>query len=120
MNKPLISKPVLIIPRHPLPQEVLEGLVQERGGSSRIFFEETPFSDEEESLPGLVRHYQTLHLVGVLATLPRYTFPYFRSNENILALHDTYIPRSKMEKYDPPRREAAQFFNTYLHSLKRK
>lgn len=119
MNKPLISKPVLIIPRHSLPQEILEGLVRERGGSSRIFFEETPFSDDE-SLPGLVRHYQTLHLVGVLATLPRYTFPYFRSNENILALHDTYVPRSQQEKYDLPRREAARFFNNYIHSLKRK
>ncbi len=119
MNNSIISKPVLIIPRHPLPQEVLEGLVQERGGSSQIFFEETPFSDEE-SLSGLVPHYQSLHLVGVLAVLPRYVFPYVRSNDKVLALHDAYIPRSKLEKYDLPQREAAQFFNNYLYSRKRK
>ncbi len=120
MNHSIISKPVLIIPRHPLPQDVLERLVHERGGSSLVFFEETPFPDEEESLPGLVHHYQSLHLVSVLATLPRHTFPYIRYSDKVLALHDAYIPRSKLEKYDLPRREAAQFFNNYLHSRKRK
>ncbi len=116
MNKAIITKPVLIIPRNSLPQQALDGLVRERGGTPMMFFEETPLYDDYNSLPQVVDNYRSLYVVGVLAALPRQVFSSFRRDKEILAFHDVLIPSSKLGNYNFATREAAAFFNRYLHS----
>ncbi len=120
MNKAIISKPVLIIPCNSLPQQALDSLVRERGGTPMMFFEETPFSDDRDSLPKVVDDYRSLHVVGVLAALPQYNYHHFRNNDLILALHSAPISSLRLRSYDSAKQEAARFYNNYLDSKKRR
>ncbi len=120
MTTAIISKLVLIIPQNHLPQQALDSLVREREGTSKMFFEETPLTDDRAPLSEVVKDYQSLHVIAVLAVLPSYNLHHFRNNDRILALHSTPIPHSKLRSYDPARQEAAQFYYTYLSSRKRR